>query len=73
MQIAKALSLPQAREILESQELRKKVIEADKYAKHNLGIHGVPHFVIGSGSSSISLHGAQSTHALERALQSQME
>jgi predicted DsbA family dithiol-disulfide isomerase len=57
---------------LEQQNGKSKVLQRDMYAKQDLDIHGVPHFVVsdgrGSGGSKMELHGAVNARAFLDAL-----
>ena len=68
MQIAEQLGIENASERLTSEELQESVLASDQYAKQDLNIHGVPHFLIGNGQRRIAMHGAQSIQAFEQAL-----
>lgn len=48
-----------------------EVVDQDTYAKRDMDIHGVPHFVIsnGEGSAATTLHGAQKSGSFLRAFQ----
>ena len=64
LQIGKELCIDEFDTKMRSPEYRQKVIDEDARAKRELGISGVPHFIIGSGDIAKALHGAQSTEAL---------
>lgn len=72
MQIAEKLGISNADQKLPSKGLRDAVIASDTYAKQDMDIHGVPHFIIGSGRKGLALHGAQSVEAFELALEKQI-
>ena len=72
MQIAKELGISSAEDRIPSKNLQDAVIASDTYAKQDMDIHGVPHFIIGSGRKGVALHGAQSVEAFERALERQI-
>ena len=72
VQIAKELGISNAESRLPSTDLQDAVIASDTYAKQDMDIHGVPHFVIGSGRKGVALHGAQSVEAFELALERQI-
>ena len=70
--MAKTLGISNALEKMSAKGLEDAVIASDRYAKQDMDIHGVPHFVIGSGRRGVALHGAQSVEALESALNRQI-
>lgn len=59
-------------ELLSSQEVEDAVLAADRYAKQDLDIHGVPYFSVGRGKGRAVLRGAQSVEAIEHALDKQI-
>ena len=65
------LSFMKVQEYLQSEEGKGEVLQRDSEAKQRLNIHGVPHFLVGAADRQVctSLHGAQSTAALARAIQ----
>ena len=70
--MAESLGIKDAGGKLGTQSLEDAVLASDRYAKQDLNIHGVPHFVIGAGHRGIALHGAQSVEAFEAALSRQL-
>lgn len=72
IQVAEKLGISNAAEKLGTSSLQEAVIASDRYAKQDMDIHGVPHFVIGSGRRGVALHGAQSVEAFEAALSRQI-
>jgi predicted DsbA family dithiol-disulfide isomerase len=72
MQILEKLGISEAVEKLSSQELEDAVLASDRYAKHDLDIHGVPYFIVGSGERRAVLRGAQSVEAIEHVLDKQI-
>ena len=72
LQLAGGLGLAGVDDRLDSQQYQQSVIAEDRRAKQELNIHGVPHFVIGSGEHAVALHGAQSVNALAQALERQI-
>ncbi len=65
------MSVMKVQEYLQSEEGKGEVLRRDNEAKQQLSIHGVPHFLVGAADRQerSSLHGAQSTAALARAIQ----
>ncbi len=72
VQIAERLGISNADRRLPSKDLQEAVIASDSYAKQDMDVHGVPHFIIGSGRKGLALHGAQSVEAFEHALEKQI-
>ena len=72
VQIASELGISDPERKLPSKELQDAVISSDTYAKQDMDIHGVPHFIVGSGRRGVALHGAQSVEAFELALEKQI-
>lgn len=67
---AKNSSLVQVRSFLQSRAGEAEVLQQDREAKQQLNIQGVPHFLVGTADRQerVTLHGAQSTAALSRAI-----
>ena len=65
------MSFTKVQEYLHSEKGKGEVMQRDNEAKQQLNIHGVPHFLVGAADRQerMSLHGAQSTAALARAIQ----
>ena len=65
------MSFMKVKDYLQSEEGKGEVLQRDHQAKQQLNIHGVPHFLVGAADRQerMSLHGAQSTAALARAIQ----